>query len=99
MSLGQPATLTAPTTSIGAWLMFPRPQGLPRRVAAVTRFDGRLPTLYRQLVPREGELLEHEDGYCSMQAGRFLFAAPAAEQVVKDVERVLNEFSITTTQP
>jgi len=99
MSMGQRATLSAPVTSIGAWLMFPRPEGLPLRVESVTRFDGRLPTLYRQLVPDEKQVLEHEDGYCSMQSGRFLFAAPSAAQVVKDVERVLNEFSITTTQP
>lgn len=96
MGLGEPATLDAPARSIGAWLMFPRPAGLPRRVSAVTRFDGRLPTLYRQLVPEVGQLLEHEDGYCSMQAGRFLFAGPSASQVAKDVEHVLNAFSLTT---
>lgn len=98
MCLGQAATLSAPARAIGAWLMFPRPAQLPRRVDAVTRFDGELPTLYRQLVPEPGQLLEHEDGYCSMQAGRFLFSASSAEPVVKDVERVLNEFSIATTQ-
>ena len=99
MSLTQPAMLSAPTTSIGAWLMFPRPEGLPLRVQSVTRFKGRLKSLYRQLVPDEGQLLEHEDGYCSMQSGRFLFAADSADQVVKDVEHVMNEFCITTAQP
>jgi hypothetical protein len=100
MSLGQPATLSAATRSVGAWLMFPRPAGLPLRVTSVTRFDKtQLPTLWRQLVPRPGQLLEHEDGYCSMQSGRFLFDAAGAGPVVKDVERVLNEFSITTAQP
>ena len=99
MSMEQPATLHATPISIGAWLMFPRPEGLPLRVQSVTRFDGRLPTLYRQLVPQEQQILEHEDGYCSMQAGRFLFAADSADKVVKDVERVMNEFSITTVKP
>lgn len=96
MSLAQPATLSAITRSIGAWLMFPRPQGLPLRVRSVTRFAGTLPSLYRELVPQEGQLIEHEDGYCSMQSGRFLFADASAGQVVMDVEHVLNAFSITT---
>lgn len=98
MCMDQPAMLQAPTQSIGAWLMFPRPEGLPLRVQSVTRFDGRLPTLYRQLVPEVKQVLEHEDGYCSMQSGRFLFAGPSSDQVVKDVERVMNEFSITTVK-
>jgi hypothetical protein len=99
MSLGQPATLSAPPRSIGAWLMFPRPGGLPLRVRSVTRFHGQLRSLYRELVPEEGEIIEHEDGYCSMQSGRFLFASSSADEVVKDVEHVLNEFSITTIEP
>ena len=98
MSMEQPATLSARPTSIGAWLMFPRPDGLPLRVRSVTRFEGRLQSLYRQLVPEVGQVIEHEDGYCSMQSGRFLFAALSADQVVKDVEHVLETFSITTVQ-
>ena len=99
MSLGQPATLSARPRSIGAWLMFPRPGGLPLRVRSVTRFHGQLRSLYRQLVPEEGEIIEHEDGYCSMQSGRFLFDSSSSDQVVKDVEHVLNAFSITTIEP
>lgn len=99
MSMGQAATLRAQQRSIGAWLMFPRPDGLPLRVRSVTRFDDRLRSLYRQLVPDEGQLIEHEDGYCSMQSGRFLFDSTSADEVESDVAHVLNAFSITTTEP
>jgi hypothetical protein len=99
MSMGQPATLSAEQRSIGAWLMFPRPAGLPLRVRSVTRFDGRLRSLYRQLVPDEGQIIEHEDGYCSMQSGRFLFDSTSADEVASDVGHVLDAFSITTTEP
>ena len=99
MTLGKPATLHAPVRSIGAWLMFPRPGDLPRRVHSVTRFDGRLQTLYRQLVPDRGQLIEHEDGYCSLQSGRFLFDSDSFEEVTRDVEHVLQTFRIETTEP
>jgi hypothetical protein len=99
MSLGQPAILHAPIRSIGAWLMFPRPSGLPLRVRSVTRFDGAVASLYRQLVPEAGQLIEHEDGYCSMQSGRFLFDAGSTQQVTHDVEYVLHTFRIQTTRP
>jgi hypothetical protein len=100
MCLGEPPKARAPRAlapkSIGAWLMFPRPEGLPRRVQAVTRFDGCLRSLYRQLVPEVGQLMEHEDGYCSLQSGRFLFDADSADQVARDVQYVLDMFSLTT---
>ncbi|AJK47635.1 ATP-grasp domain-containing protein [Burkholderia plantarii] len=99
MSLDQPATLHAPVRSIGAWLMFPRPSGLPLRVRAVTRFDGTLASLYRQLVPETGQLIEHEDGYCSLQSGRFLFDSDSSGQVTRDVEHVLRAFRIETSEP
>lgn len=97
--LGEQATLQAPVRSIGAWLMFPRPDTLPRRVRSVTRFDDQLKSLYRELVPAEGQVLEHEDGYCSMQSGRFLFDSQSFEQVTLDVEHVLRTFRIDTIQP
>lgn len=98
MTLGRQATLHAPVRSIGAWLMFPRPGTLPRRVRSVTRFDDRLESLYRQLVPAEGEIIEHEDGYCSLQSGRFLFDSRSFEQVTRDVGHVLRSFRIETTE-
>ncbi len=99
MSLNLPARLHAPIRSVGAWLMFPRPDGLPRRVRSVTRFDSRVRSLYRQLVPEEGKLLEKEDGYCSMQSGRFLFNSDSWNQVSADVAHVLQSFRIETLQP
>jgi hypothetical protein len=40
--------------------------------------------------------MEHEEGYCSLQSGRFLFDADSAEQVARDVQYVLDMFSLTT---
>lgn len=99
MSLNQPAQLHAPIRSVGAWLMFPRPDGLPLRVSSVTRFDARVGSLYRQLVPEEGQVIEHEDGYCSLQSGRFLFDSTSWDQVTRDVGHVLQSFRIETLQP
>lgn len=99
MTLGRPLQAGAPVTEVGAWLMFPRPLELPARVEAVTGFEGRLPSLYRQLLPPQGQVMEREEGYCSLQSGRFLFSSPSAEQVQRDVQTVMREFSITTARP
>jgi len=96
MILGQtPPTIPAPSL-LGAWLMFPRPATLPVRVKSVTDFTGQLDSLDRQLVPTPGELLQHEEGYCSMQSGRFLFCAESVAQVSQDVETVLRDFCLDT---
>jgi len=94
--MGRPVRIEPPTGVTAAWVMFPRPDGLPRRVTAVSSFLGRVPTVSRELVPEVGSVLEPEPGYCSLQAGRFLFCGNSAEQVNRDVQRVLSEFSICT---
>lgn len=89
------------TTSplFGGWLMFPRPEKLPARVEMITDFAGKIDTLYRQLIPQCGDLLQHEEGYSSMQSGRFLFCSDSAERVRDDMATVIREFSVVTTQP
>ncbi|WP_035059851.1 ATP-grasp domain-containing protein [Andreprevotia chitinilytica] len=96
MIMGEEASVLASIHAVGGWLMFPRPDGLPLRVEAVSDFEGQLASLYRQLVPQLGEVIEHEEGYCSMQSGRFLFCADSAERVEQDMQRVMREFSIRT---
>ncbi|MCW7539595.1 ATP-grasp domain-containing protein [Aquabacterium sp. A7-Y] len=98
MAMGGTGRVSAEPRELGGWLMFPRPPGLPLRVEAVTRFLGRLPTVYRELVPQEGQLLEPDTGYASMQSGRFLFAAQRAHAIERDIATVLREFSLTTRQ-
>ena len=85
--------------SVGGWLMFPRPPGLPLRVTAVTSLLGQLPSLYLELLPAVGQVIEHEEGYASLQAGRFLFSAASAEQVERDMRQAMATFSIATTAP
>lgn len=94
----EPQPMPAPAL-IGAWLMFPRPAMLPARVESVSRFDGEVGSLYRQLVPACGDVLENEDGYSSMQAGRFLFCSRSAQEVSRDMATIMRDFSLVTTQP
>jgi biotin carboxylase len=94
--MGRPGQIEPRTGVTAAWVMFPRPGGLPRRVTAVSSFLGRVPSVCRELVPDVGSVLEPEQGYCSMQAGRFLFCGNSAGQVNHDVQQVLSEFSIST---
>ena len=54
----------------GGWLIFPRPKPLPCRVLASCSLIGRVPGLYRELVPPVGEVLEDSQGYANLQSGR-----------------------------
>ncbi|QCP54523.1 ATP-grasp domain-containing protein [Trinickia violacea] len=99
MIVGEGDPTHAAPTSFGGWLMFPRPDALPQRVVSVTDFAGRLESLYRQLLPEPGEILLHEDGYCSMQSGRFLFCSESAERVRLDMAAILRDFAIVVTHP
>jgi hypothetical protein len=99
MIMGEETALANGSAAVGGWLMFPRPDGLPLRVTTVSDFQGKVGSLYRQLVPKHGELIEHEEGYCSMQSGRFLFCADSTERVLTDMQSVMRDFSITTTVP
>jgi biotin carboxylase len=99
MIMGRVPRIEARAGATGAWLMFPRPSGLPRRVAAVSSFLGSLPSLRRELIPEVGCVMEAEEGYCSMQSGRFVFCAASAEQVNRDVRQVMSDFAISTTAP
>lgn len=80
--LGNPGRPPRPTfAESGGWLMIPRPKPLPQKVMSATSLRGEVPFLYRELVPRPGEVLEPADGYATLQGGRFLFRGGTPEQI------------------
>ncbi len=76
----------------GAWLLFGTGTGEPQRVRHATGFMPTLPSLYRELVPSPGVVLQQKQNYCALQPGRFLFAAASREIVLADVRHVLAHF-------
>jgi hypothetical protein len=82
VALGVPVRPPVPAATTGGWLTVPAPRPLPRRVLDATPMLGRVPYLYRELVPRPGEILRAQAGsYATLQAARFLFHGPDAAAV------------------
>ena len=80
----------------GGWLMIPRPKPLPQTVVHATSLMGRIPFLYRELVPKPGQILEDAPGYASWQGGRFLFRGGGQAQIVAAVDRARAEYQLRT---
>jgi hypothetical protein len=95
--LGDPVRPVRPAfAESGGWLMVPRPKPLPQRVVSATSLLGKVPFLYRELVPRPGDVLAPADGYASLQGGRFLFRGGTPEQIVAAAHRARTEYRLTT---
>jgi len=79
----------------GGWLMIPRPKPLPQRVVSSTSLLGKVPLLYRELIPAPGEVLRQTGGYATFQGGRFLFRGGTPEQIVNAMHGALARYRLT----
>jgi len=82
----------------GGWLTIPRPKPLPQKVVCATPLLGKVPFLYRELVPRPGEVLEDVGGYANLQGGRFLFRGGTESQIADAIRSAQAQYTLTTTQ-
>ncbi|MFH9069857.1 ATP-grasp domain-containing protein [Streptomyces alboflavus] len=81
----------------GGWLIVPGPRPLPQRVTAATSLLGDVPYVYRELVPRAGEVLVSRPGsYATLQGGRFLFRGGTQEQIERAVRQARARYRLTT---
>lgn len=96
--LGRPVDPPAPDPErSGGWLIIQGPKPLPRKVTAATSLLGRVPYLYRELVPRAGEVLVSRPGsYATLQGGRFLFRGGTQEQIEAAVRQARAQYRLTT---
>lgn len=85
--LGRPVDLPVPVPGqSGGWLIVPGPRPLPQKVTAATGLLGAVPYVYRELVPRPGEVLIARPGaYATIHSGRFLFRGGTQEQIEQAV--------------
>jgi hypothetical protein len=94
--LGNPVEQCSPTSSqSGGWLMIPRPQPLPQKVVDSAPLMGEVPFLYRELVPKPGDVLEQTGGYATLQGGRFLFRGGTQEQITDAMNTALTKYTLT----
>ncbi|QEU89705.1 ATP-grasp domain-containing protein [Streptomyces kanamyceticus] len=96
--LGRPVDPPVPDPGLsGGWLIIPAPKPLPRKVTAATSLLGEVAYLYRELVPRAGEVLVSRPGsYATLQGGRFLFRGGTQEQIEQAVRQVRARYRLAT---
>ncbi|WP_263144161.1 ATP-grasp domain-containing protein [Pseudomonas sp. RIT-PI-AD] len=75
----------------GGWLVIPKPARLPCRVLEAQSLRGRLPTLWRELLPLPGEVLEAGGSYDALHSGRFIFVGDEAD-VERDIRHAMHSF-------
>ncbi|HEU5322981.1 MAG TPA: ATP-grasp domain-containing protein, partial [Methylomirabilota bacterium] len=80
----------------GGWLTIPRPRPLPQTVLHATPLLGTIPFLYRELVPRPGQVLEHAGGYSNWQGGRFLFRGGTQREIGEAIQAARAGYRLTT---
>lgn len=94
--LGNPVQPPRPTfAESGGWLMIPRPKPLPQKVISSTSLLGKVPFLYRELVPAPGEILKPAAGYATLQGGRFLFRGGTQEQITDAMHSARTKYRLT----
>jgi len=96
--LGRPVHLPVPAgEQSGGWLIIPSPRPLPRKVTATTPLLGDVAYVYRELVPRVGEVLVSKPGsYATIQGGRFLFRGGTQQQIEGAVRQACAQYRLTT---
>ncbi|WP_063532564.1 ATP-grasp domain-containing protein [Burkholderia sp. MSMB1589WGS] len=95
--LGRPIQPLRPAATSGGWLTIPRPGPLPRKVIAAPSLIGRVPGLYRELVPAAGEMLaDTGGGYTHLQGGRFLVEGDSEAQVLASMSAIRAQYVLET---
>lgn len=95
--LGRSVDLPVPDPELsGGWLIIQGPKPLPRKVTAATSLLGHVPYVYRELVPRLGEVLVARPGsYATLQGGRFLFLGGTQKQIEEAVRQASAQYRLT----
>ncbi|MGW2842051.1 ATP-grasp domain-containing protein [Streptomyces sp. NPDC001493] len=81
----------------GGWLIVPGPRPLPQKIIRADSLLGEVPYVYRELVPRPGEVLVSRPGsYATLQGGRFLFRGGTQEQIEEAVRRARAQYRLAS---
>ncbi|MBT2363955.1 ATP-grasp domain-containing protein [Streptomyces sp. ISL-10] len=81
----------------GGWLVVPKPADLPAVVRKASSVREQVPTVWRELLPAEGEVLEPGGAYDALHAGRFILLHHDQDQVEADIHRIIETFEFEVT--
>lgn len=93
--VGTPAELPARHGDpSGGWLIIPKPRQLPSRVLKAPSQRGQVASLWRELLPQPGQVLEAGGSYDALQGGRFIFTGPDQAQIERDIRHVIEHYGL-----
>jgi hypothetical protein len=93
----QVPVVQAPAERAGGWLLFPDPPQVPVRVLRSMSLAARFPEIYREMVPRPGDVLDGRGGYIRT-AGTFLLEADSETALVDMIGRAVPRYRIEWDQ-
>ncbi|OIJ94402.1 biotin carboxylase [Streptomyces sp. MUSC 14] len=76
----------------GGWLILPKPADLPARVLKVESMSERVPTIWRELLPSVGEVMQPGGAYDALHSGRFILLHEDQEKVESDIHHIIENF-------
>ncbi len=89
----EPAAVFAkPGDPSGGWLILPKPADLPAVVRKATPMRDRVPSIWRELLPSVGEVLEPGGAYDALHSGRFILLHTSQEQAEADIHHIIENF-------
>ena len=59
----------------------------------------RFETIWRELVPRPGQVLEPGGSYDALHSGRFILLHEDQQRVTDDIQRIIETFEFEVEQP
>lgn len=91
--IGTPVPLPAVTQDpSGGWLVIPKPAQLPCRVIHAHPGGPAVPSLWRTLLPKPGQVLEAGGAYDALHSGRFIFTRANEAEIERDIQQVITHF-------
>lgn len=76
----------------GGWLVVPKPAQLPCRVIEAQTLRPHLNSLWRELLPRPGQILEAGGSYDALHSGRFIFTDASEMDIESDIHHAIKNF-------
>ncbi|UXH38037.1 MULTISPECIES: ATP-grasp domain-containing protein [Pseudomonas] len=93
--VGGAAELPAPQGDpCGGWLIIPKPQRVPSKVLKAPSQRGQVASLWRELLPQPGQILDAGGGYDSLQGGRFIFTGLSQPEIERDIQHVIDHYRL-----
>ncbi|HEX6341981.1 ATP-grasp domain-containing protein [Umezawaea sp.] len=82
--------------SSGGWLIIPKPDR-PVRVVRSSSMAGRVPAVWRELVPHVGDVLEPGGSYDALHSGRFILLGDDEDRVEADIRHIIADYDLEVT--